>query len=360
MQVVRFDCPTKLYMGSDALDVLGSFRASRALVVTDPFFSTSQWMELIRKAMPGTQVEIFDHVTPDPPATLAAEGAVQCSRFAPELLVALGGGSAMDLAKAIRAAWDGAVTFVAIPTTSGSGSEVTSFSILTHDGVKQPLVDPVLRPDAAILDDRLLRELPSSLIADGGMDLLTHCIEALGAKGRSCITDALAIHGVRLVLRDLAASHGGEHCRRMALHQAAAMAGLAFDHAGLGVCHALAHALGGALHIPHGRLCAMLLPAVMEANAAGALEQYAMLARSCGLPGQTDRLALRQLLSAIVSLRRRLGMPENLRQAGVEKRQWLAVKPGVLTAALDDPCGQTNPVPVNAAMLEEILRRVEP
>lgn len=104
----------------------------------------------------------------------------------------------------------------------------------------------------------------------------------------------------------------------------------------------------------------MLLPAVMEANAAGALEQYAMLARSCGLPGQTDRLALRQLLSAIVSLRRRLGMPENLRQAGVEKRQWLAVKPGILTAALDDPCGQTNPVPVNAAMLEEILRRVEP
>lgn len=359
MQVERFDCPTKLYMGSDALDALGSFRASRALVVTDPYFSASRWMELLRKAMPDTQVEIFDHVTPDPPAALAAEGTARCSSFAPELLVALGGGSAMDLAKAIRAAWEGEMTFVAIPTTSGSGSEVTSFSILTHGGIKHPLVDAALRPDAAILDDRFLQELPPGLIADGGMDLLSHCVEALGAKNRSCITDALALHGARLALRDLAASYGGDRSRRMALHQAAAMAGLAFDHAGLGVCHALAHALGGALHLSHGRLCAMLLPPVMEVNAAGALEQYALLARSCGLPGQTDRLALRQLLSAIVSLRRRLGMPENLRQAGVEKRQWLAVRPEVLAAALADPCGRTNPVPVDAALLEEILKRVE-
>ena len=355
-----FHCPTKLYMGPGALDALGGFPAKRVLVVTDSFFSKNGTALEVGRRVPGAEVRIFDHVVPDPPASLAAEGAALCAQFRPQLLIALGGGSPMDCAKAIRLAAGEPMTFVAVPTTSGSGSEMTSFSILTHDGVKHPLVDPSLRPDAAILDDSLLTGLPPSLIADTGMDLLAHCLEALAATGASGFTDALAFEGARTTLALLPASCQGDRSVRLRLHEAASMAGMAFDNAGLGVCHALAHALGGAFHIPHGRLCAMLLPSVLSYNAPAAQEKYACLARLCGLPAATDRLAVRSLSAAIVRLRKQLHMPETLGQAGVTAAQWAEKQPQVLQAALADSCCQTNPVSVTEAGLRQLCKAVAP
>ena len=355
-----FHCPTKLYLGAGALDALGGFQAQRVLVVTDSFFSKNGTALEVGRRVPGAEVRIFDNVVPDPPASLAAEGAALCAQFRPQLLIALGGGSPMDCAKAIRMASDQPMTFVAIPTTSGSGSEMTSFSILTHDGVKHPLVDPSLRPDAAILDDSLLTALPPSLIADTGMDLLAHCLEALAAAGASGFTDALAFEGARRALALLPASYQGDRSVRLRLHEAASMAGMAFDNAGLGVCHALAHALGGAFHIPHGRLCAMLLPSVLSYNAPAAQEKYACLARLCGLPSATDRLAVRNLSAAIVRLRKQLHLPETLGQAGVTTAQWEEKRAQVVTAALADACCRTNPVPVTEAGLLQLCKAVAP
>lgn len=355
-----FHCPTKIYAGEHGLEALKSFSARRVLVVTDQFFAKSGKALEVGRMVPGAQVQVFDQVTPDPPAELAARGAALCRHYHPDLLIALGGGSPMDCAKAIKLAYGEELTFVAIPTTSGSGSELTSFSILTHKGVKHPLVDPALRPDAAILDGSLLQALPSSLIADTGMDLLAHCMEALVAKNRSGVSDALAFYGAKTVLEKLARSFHGDTAVRLSVHEAASMAGMAFDNAGLGVCHALAHALGGAFHLPHGRLCAMLLPGVMAYNAAAGLGQYAALARFCGVSAPTDRLALRNLVCAITGLQRTLLLPQNLRQAGISGEQWKEKEQAVIDAALADPCCRTNPVDVTEDGVREILKAVIP
>ena len=358
--VTFFRCATKICSVTTALEVLRTYTAQRILVVTDPYFAESGKAREIGDLVPGAQVTIFDRVVPDPTAALAAEGAALCTTLRPELLIALGGGSAIDCAKGILAAYDGRPTFIAIPTTSGSGSELTSYAVLTKDAVKHPLVEESLRPDLAILDDSLLRSLPQSLIADTGMDLMAHCVEALGATGRSGFTDALAMYAASTVLRDLRASYGGDGSVRLGLHEAASMAGAAFDYAGLGLCHAMAHALGGVFHVPHGRLCAMLLPHVMTYNAIAVLAQYAKLARQCGIAGVTDRLALRNLQAELSRLRKELHMPENLAQAGVTDSQWKQHAQDLPRAILADPCCKTNPVEVTQEGIEKILKAVGP
>lgn len=352
--MTEFFCPTKIWSGKHALDALHTFHVKRAFLVTDPYFSSSGKAEEIGRKLVGAEVRIFDQIQPDPPAELAAKGAAACRQFQPELLIALGGGSAIDCAKAIRLAAELPMIFLAIPTTSGSGSEVTSFSILTQGDVKHPLVDPLLRPDGAILDDSLLEALPPKLIADTGMDLLAHCIEALAGKNRSSITEALAIEAAGIVLGHLQASYEGNHSVRGLLHEAATMGGMAFDNAGLGLCHAMAHVLGGVTHLPHGRLCAMLLPHVMQYNLPAALSQYARLARSFGLEGATEKLSLRALITCMERLRAALGLPATLRAADItlEDTKKLA------KTILEDPCCDSNPVPVTEEAIIRILKAV--
>ena len=346
-----FHCPTKIYMGDNALSVLETCRAARVLVVTDGYFSQCGKAMEVGKRVPGAEVRVFDRVQPDPSAELAAEGAALCLSYQPDLLIALGGGSSMDCAKAIRLASGLPMTFYAIPTTAGSGSEVTSFSVLTKDGLKHPVVDPELRPDAAILDTDLLASLPASLVADTGMDLLAHCVEAIAATGRNSFTDALAFHGAMTAMEDLPAAYAGDGKARGKLLEAACMAGMAFDNAGLGLCHAIAHVLGGACHLPHGRLCAMVLPHVMAVNES-ALSQYARLAKLCGLGGATERLGLRNLINGVVSLRSKLGLPAVLPQGERFSLEQL------IGAVLTDGCCKTNPEPASREMIREILQAV--
>ena len=356
--MAEFFCATKLYTGPNALSALKNYTADRVMVVTDPYFSQNGTAKKIASMVPGAKALIFDRVTPDPSARLAAEATAECREFAPGLLIALGGGSPMDCAKAVRLAAGQNMTFIAIPTTSGTGSEVTAFSILTHDGVKHPLVDAAMRPDAAILDDSLLDRLPPSLIADTGMDLLTHSMEAVCARGRSGFTDALAQSAARTVFHHLPASYKGDKSVRRALHEAAAMAGIAFDNAGLGICHALAHAMGGVLHLPHGRLCAMLLPHVIACNEAAAGDAYLSIASACGLSAASKRTAVRSLSAAITRLRMSLHMPADLSAAGISRETAAASKEAVVQAALQDSCCLTNPAPVTADGLRKIYEAV--
>ena len=186
------------------------------------------------------------------------------------------------------------------------------------------------------------------------MDLLAHCVEAVAATERTAFSDALAFHGTATVLELLEQSVQGDTAVRGRLHEAAAMAGMAFDSAGLGLCHAMAHALGGQYHVPHGRLCGILLPTVMEINTP-ALPQYARLARVCGLSAPTERLALQALIRSVVRLRSAIGLPATLREAGID----LPEHPDALIdAILRDGCCKTNPVPVTAALVETVLRKV--
>ena len=348
----QFSCPTKIMTG-EARSILGQLGFRKLLVVADPFFKDGIAKQLGEAS--GAQVEYFFEVEPDPSVTLAAKGAALVKSFGPDGVVALGGGSAMDLAKSMTWFAGSDAALAAIPTTSGSGSEVTDFAILTHDGVKHPLVDTKLRPQVAILDAALVEKLPKALIADGGFDALTHGLEAYTATGADPFTDALAGAAFSEVLGSLKASFEGDLQARGRVHSCATMAGLSFTQAGLGLCHAMAHALGGLLHLPHGRLNAILLPAVMEANAPACGSRYAQLARRAGLESRSDTIAVRNLRNALLRLRRELGLPGTLAEAGATLPR---DREPLVAAVLADPCCKTNPMPVTAETVRSLLRQV--
>lgn len=355
--MTEFSCGTRIISGTGAASALGTLGGKRVLVVTDPFFMKNGTAERLGALAAGEEYACFDRVAPDPTVALAAEGTAQVSRFRPDLIVALGGGSAIDCAKAMLYFSGSGAKLVAIPTTSGSGSEVTDFAVLTHGEVKHPLVDPRLRPWVAILDDGLLTELPPSLVADSGFDAISHALEALAATKAGAVTDALATEAFRRVLGALPMSFAGQQGVRLELHTASTMAAMAFTQAGLGVCHALAHSLGGLYHIPHGRLNAIVLPRVVEFNRR-AMGKYAAAARAAGLGGSTDTIGARNLVNGLIRLRRQLRLPETLAQAGIPPAQVAADQDRILSAALADVCCQTNPEPVDREGLCRLLREV--
>lgn len=354
----QFEVGTKIISGIGAVAALKDFQASRLLVVTDPFFYENGTAARIAAVSGATAVEYFYHVKPDPTVELAAQGTAVVRQFQPDMLVALGGGSAMDCAKAMAYFSGTEARFVAIPTTSGSGSEVTDFSILTHNGVKHPLIDQRLRPTVAILDGDLLEKLPKGLIADTGFDVLSHALEALVAKNAGMITDALAREAFCTVYALLPASYTGDTAVRLKIHTAATMAGIAFNQAGLGLCHAMSHSLGGLFHVPHGRLNAILLPAVISCNAHAAGEKYARIAADAGIVGSAQTIAVRNLKNALLRLRKQLNMPATLQQAGIDPDMVRQETPGIVEAVLGDPCCATNPIRVEDFMVRGILEEV--
>lgn len=356
--VDEFDCKVKIISGAGTVRRLADFSAQRLFLVTDPFFYKNGTAERIAAASGAEAVEIFHDVRPDPTVELAAEGTAKLKTFGPDLIVALGGGSAMDCAKAMAFFSKVDAKLVAIPTTSGSGSEVTDFAILTHNKVKHPLVDKRLRPSMAILDSELLQQMPSSLVADAGFDVLTHAVEAYVATGAGAFSDMLAQEAFRSAYGALPASFAGHREVRLKVHQASTMAGMAFTQAGLGLCHAMAHALGGMFHVPHGKLNAVLLPSVVATNAHVAGAKYAALARGCGMGGTADTIAVRNLRNGLIRLRKELKLPETLAQAGVAPGALRGAMNEIVAATLADPCCKTNPMKPEDFIVRRILEEV--
>lgn len=354
----EFSCKTKIISGAGAVSALGNMGAKRLFLVSDPFFTGNGTAKRVADAAKCPQVEIFDKIQPDPTVELAAEGTARLRAFEPDLLVALGGGSTMDCAKAMAFFARGDYRLAAIPTTSGSGSEVTDFAILTHDRVKHPLVDRRLRPDVAILDSDLLQELPKGLIAETGFDVLTHAVEAYTAKNAGIMTDLYAREAFSSAYAALPASYAGRREVRLKVHLAATMAGMSFTQAGLGLCHAMAHSLGGMFHVAHGRLNAILLPAIISCNAHVAGKKYAELARAAGMGGSADTIAVRNLKNGLIRLRREMNLPETLVQAGVDPRAVWRSAGDIVAAALEDPCCKSNPLEAEDFLVRRILEEV--
>lgn len=351
----RFTCGTRLCCSPGATAVLSTLDVGRLLVVTDPYFHENGTAQALAASAGATATELFHQVEPDPSVTLAARGAAAVKAFRPDTVLALGGGSAMDAAKAMVFFSGTSPRLIAVPTTSGSGSEVTDFAILTHEGVKHPLIDPKLRPDLAIIDPELVTGLPPALIADGGFDVLTHALEAYASRNASPFTDALAKDAFRTTFQSLHRSFTGDQTARAQVHTAATMAGLAFTNAGLGLCHALSHSLGGQFHLPHGRLNAIVLPAVLARNGTS---KYAHLARHAGLEGTADTIAARNLRTALIRLRKDLGLPATLAEAGIAPGKVRSAAHAIVEAALADPCAATDPLDASPALLHSILSEV--
>lgn len=375
----EFSFSTRIFFGEGALDRLKRVEDKRVMIVTDPFMSGIGVPDRVAGHLTRCTVTVFDGVQADPPIEVVAAGVQALGKCGAEVMIAVGGGSTIDAAKAIRAVARETLRIdtdqmecFAVPTTSGTGSEVTDYAVITdrQKGIKYPLDSQALRPPVAILDPELTVSAPASVTADAGMDVLTHALEAYVSKEYNDFSDALCEKAVSLVFRflPLACRDGNDLLAREKMHNASCMAGLAFNSAGLGLTHGLAHAIGGKLHLPHGRINAMLLPHVLAFNAdldrrteegyTLAARKYQRMAKILDLSAPGVRLGVGNLIREVERLNRTLKIPATLKEAGKDPAEIRALQETLISQALADVTTSFNPRAVAPKDVSRILARV--
>lgn len=365
MQKIRFG--TTLYIGENSLEHLAEFENEHVLIVTDNFIAESEILEKVLSYFSSTvETKVFSKVVPDPPIDNIVMGLEENKDYKATILLALGGGSAIDAAKAMlyfgqESGMIDNIPFIVIPTTSGTGSEVTNFSIITdaEKELKHALVTDAILPDVAILDVNLVMSLPPTQTADTGIDVLTHAIEAIVSTKANEISDALAEKAISYVFQYLERAYkdGQDKEAREKMHIASTMAGLAFNQTSLGINHSLAHAAGARFHVAHGRLNGILLPHVIRYNGKDkeTAKRYMRIAKGLGLSSGSPQMAIRSLSNAITTLEKRLKMPTSLSKWGLQKSTFDEHKKEISEDALKDRCTETNPIIPTAEDLMSIL-----
>ncbi|MBF1700260.1 MAG: iron-containing alcohol dehydrogenase [Streptococcus sanguinis] len=370
---------TELHVGKGALQQLSHYKNEHILVVADPFLKTSGTLDAILANFDDSNdIVVFTDIVPDPPIETVVAGIKSAGDKPISIVLSIGGGSAIDASKAMyyfakkQGAFSEAI-LIAIPTTSGTGSEVTSFSVITdaERGTKYPLVTKEILPDVAILDADLVLSLPGNITADTGMDVLTHAIEAYVSTKATDFSDALAEKAIKLVFEYLpkAYKNGQDVEAREKMHAASTLAGMAFNTASLGINHSLAHAAGAKFHVPHGRLNSILMPHVIQYNAGiefnnrnrqatdkTVASRYQDIAKLLGYSASSPVSGVRQLVEVIKKLQRKLEMPTSLREYGVKADAFAQYKVEISEAALHDGCTPTNP---RVPTAEELLKVLE-
>ena len=361
-----FSVRTKIMEGG-GLETLAP-KLHKVFIVTDGFMASSGKVSYITEKLDraGAEYRVFDQVKADPDIGTVTKGVDMIQEFHPDAVIAFGGGSPIDAAKAI--VFFAAKTcdmrecmFIAVPTTSGTGSEVSKFAVITdpEKEVKYPLVEDSLLPDVAILDAELTVSVPPSVTADTGIDVFTHAVEALVSTAATDFSDAAAEKAIKLVRRHLMTAYHqpGDMAARQGMHNASCLAGVAFSNSGLGLNHGMAHALGARFHIPHGRANGILLPYVMSFNAGCSesltpvAKRYAKIARLLGLEATSVRQSALNLIRTARRYVEQLNIPSSIQAAGVDKAEFEAE--AMAEAALADRCTATNPRPCSK---EEILQ----
>ena len=362
-----FGIKTQIYFGSGALSRLKEIPYRKVLIITDPFVVQSKMIDLITKPLSegGITYELFYDVVPDAPLDKISNGVKKFLEYKPEAIVAVGGGSAIDSSKAIREFAlkiepYGEVGLIAIPTTSGTGSEVTSFAVVndTTAKVKYPLVSERLTAEEAILDAELVKSVPPAITADTGMDVFTHALEAYVSTAHNEFSSALAEKAIEIcgVFLLRAYLDGSDMHARQKMHVASCLAGLAFNSASLGITHSMAHQLGALFHIPHGRANAMLLPHIVEFNAninkhsrsqkeyLPSVKRYANIAHILGLSNYNEVMSVRSLVNWIQFMQKEMNIPLTIQEIGtITPDAYFAAVDKMADAALADACTPTNP-----------------
>lgn len=362
-----FEIKTKVFFGDQALDRLAEIPYNKVLIITDPFMAQSSMFNLVTDPLKraNKEFEIFKDVVPDPPIEKISEGVKKMLEYKPDVLVAVGGGSAIDSSKsirefALRVEPYAEVGLIAIPTTSGTGSEVTSFAVVSDpkEKMKYPLVSEHLTPNEAILDAELVKSVPPAITADTGMDVFTHALEACVSTNRSDFTNALAEKAIEIcgVFLLRAYLDGNDTHARQKMHSASCLAGLAFNTASLGLNHGMAHQLGATFHIPHGRANAMLLPHIIEFNSdinkhsksqkeyLPAVKRYATVAQILGLSSYNKIMTVRSLVNWVQFMLKEMDIPLSISQMGtISKEEYFNAIDRMADAALADACTATNP-----------------
>ncbi len=331
--------------------------------------------DILKKA--GMEVKVHAGVKPDPSVEEVYDGAKAMREFQPDVIVAIGGGSPIDAAKAMWIFYEypdkkfddvkdpfslpklrQKAIFVAIPSTSGTATEVTAFSVITDysNKVKYPLADFEITPDVAVLDYALAETMPKTLTAHTGMDALTHALEAYVAVARSPFSDALAIKAISMIVDNIVDSYNGNKKARERMHVAQCLAGMAFSNALLGICHSLAHKIGAQFDLAHGLCNAILLPYVIKYNSVVSMKDYADVSRSLGLPGNTDKQLTHSLIGLVQDLNNRLSIQPTLKTNGVTDELFNQHIDFIAEQAQLDPCTGANPRGTTPTELKKILQ----
>lgn len=393
----RFTLPRDIYHGKGALEVLKSLKGKKAIVCVGggsmkKFGFLDKVVSYLEQA--GMEVKLFEGIEPDPSVTTVMKGAEEMRAFAPDWIVAVGGGSPIDAAKAMWIKYEypeitfpemckvfgipelrRKAKFCAVSSTSGTATEVTAFSVITdyEKGIKYPLADFEITPDVAIVDPELAETMPRKLVAHTGMDALTHAVEAYVSTANSDFTDPLALHAIKLIKENLVKSYNGDMAARATMHNAQCLAGEAFSNALLGIVHSMAHKTGAAFddygaHIIHGAANAMYLPKVIAYNAVdeNAKKRYAEIADHIALGGNTEDEKTQALIEFVRGLNDELNIPQCIAHYGadsyyaeqgfVPEEVFLERLPEIAKNAVADACTGSNPRSINPEQMEQLLK----
>ncbi|MDK0617163.1 iron-containing alcohol dehydrogenase [Clostridium perfringens] len=376
--MARFTLPRDIYHGKDSLEVLKSLEGKKAFIVIGGgsmkrFGFLDKVLSYLKEA--GMETKVFEGVEPDPSVETVMKGAKEMEAFEPDWIVSIGGGSPIDAAKAMWIFYEypdftfekaivpfglpklrRKAKFVAIPSTSGTATEVTAFSVITDykAKIKYPLADFEITPDIAIVDPSLAETMPEKLVAHTGMDALTHAIEAYTASLRSNFTDPLALKAIEMVNMHLVNSFKGDMEARGEMHEAQCLAGMAFSNALLGIVHSMAHKVGAVFHIPHGCANAIFLPYVIKYNKKACEDRYAQIARHIGLKGESERELTDALVDLINKFNKELNIPSSMKEYGIDENEFKANLKFIAHNAVLDPCTGSNPREVDDETMEKI------
>ena len=382
--MMRFTLPRDMYYGKGALEDLKNLSGKRAIVVSGgSSMRRGGFLDKVEGYLKeaGMEVRFFEGVEPDPSVETVMKGAAAMTEFQPDWIVAIGGGSPIDAAKAMWAFYEYPETtfedlivpfnfpklrtkahFCAIPSTSGTATEVTAFSVITDyaKGIKYPLADFEITPDVAILDPDLVASLPVKQVAYTGMDALSHAIEPYVSTMHTPFTDPLAIKAIEMVVDYLPASYNGNMDAREQMHYAQCLAGQAFSNALLGIVHSMAHKTGAAFstgHIPHGCANAIYLPYVIKYNAhePEAKRRYADIARRIGIGGTSEESQVNALCDLIKAYNAKLNIPSTLKEFGIDEAEFKEKVAEIAANAVGDACTGTNPRAITPEQMEKLL-----
>jgi alcohol dehydrogenase class IV len=365
MWVITF--PRTVVTGEDALEHLKEIDGARALIVTDKVIRKLNFVEKAANYLKanGLQVEVFDEVEPEPSMETIVKGAEFAKNYAPDWFIGLGGGSCMDAAKAIWVLYerpDMAVDainpleklglrkkarLICIPTTSGTGSDATWATVITDvkEKRKLELTCREMVADITILDPELPKSMPPSLVADTGIDALTHAIEGYVSQWRNDFSDALAIRAIQFVFKYLPRAYRNPKDKeaKEKMHNAATMAGMSFGNSQVGIAHAMGHSLGAIFHIPHGRSVGVFLPYSIEYSAREAMQRYADIAKEVGIQAETDEKTVEKLIEAVKGLCREVKEPASIKELGISREEFSRELDELVTRAANSSCTFMNP-----------------
>jgi len=379
--MARFTIPRDVYFGQGTIEELKNLKGKRAaIVIGGSAVKKNGALEKVEKFLreAGMEITLIEGVEADPSVKTVMSGVEVMNGFQPDWIIGLGGGSPMDAAKAMWIFYEypeftfeeaakpfnlpelrQKARYAAIPTTSGTGSEVTSFAVITdtETGVKYPIADFNITPDIAIVDTDLAQSMPAKLVAHTGMDALTHSLEAYVSTMSNELTDALAMKSIEMIQDYIVESFKGNENSRAKMHISQCLAGMSFSNAILGIVHSMAHKTGKIFAVPHGCANAIYLPIAIEFNAEVAGAKYADVARRVGLKGSKETELVKSLVQFVRDLNKAMNIPTSLKEFGVEEVKFLANLEDISKNAVADPCTGTNPREISVEQMKELFNK---